>query len=66
MLVASTTGPSTEQGSVLGLTTARIVPGRTAATVRLRPVTRRSAAVGCVATAQMARVAQTKGKVASS
>ncbi len=66
MLVASTTGPGTEQGCVLDLTVARIVSGCTAATVRLRPVTRPSAAAGCAAPAQMLRAVQPKGKGTSS
>jgi hypothetical protein len=61
MLVASTTGPSTEQGGVLDLTAA-VDSGCTAATVRLRPVARPSAAVGCAAPAQMVRAVQPKGK----
>jgi hypothetical protein len=67
MLVASTTaGPSTEQGGVLDLTAARIVSCCAAATVRLRPVARPSAAVGCAAPAQMVRAVQPKGKGTSS
>ena len=66
MLVASTTGPSTEQGSLLDLTPARTVSGCTAATVRLRPVGRPSTAVGSAAPAQMVRGVQPKGKGTSS
>jgi hypothetical protein len=66
MLVASTTGPSTEQGGVLDLTVARVVSCCTAATVRLRPVTRPFAAAGCAAPAQMLQAVQPKGKGSSS
>jgi hypothetical protein len=47
MLVASTTGLNREQGGIVDLTAAQTVSGCTAATERLRPVARPSAAEGC-------------------